>query len=54
MWFVKYLFISPILCIVDVEGEGAGDGEGQVGDGGHQVHPGGPGEVLQSVLCHSL
>ena len=42
-----YLSFSSILEVVDVEGQGAGDGEGQVGENGHQVHPRRPGEVLQ-------
>ena len=46
------LSISPILEIVDVEGKGAGDSEGQVGDGGHEVHPGWPEEVLQIGVDH--
>ena len=31
---------------VDVEREGGGDGEGEVGHRGHQVHPARPREVL--------
>ena len=38
---------GPVLGVVDVEGEGAGDGEGQVGDHGHQVNPGRPVEGLE-------
>ena len=44
---VEYLLRSSILAVIDVEAEGAGDGEGQVGDDGHRVHPGGPWDVLQ-------
>ena len=42
-----YLPICSILEIVNVEGEGAGDGECQVGDHGHQVNPGRPVEGLE-------
>ena len=37
----------PVLGVVDVEAQGAGEGEGQVGDHGNSLHPGGPGDVLQ-------
>ena len=43
---VNSLLRCSVLPIVDVEAEGAGDGEGQVGDDGHRVHPGGPRDVL--------
>ena len=48
---MRYIGLSdrlagPVLGVVDVEGEGAGDGEGQVGDHGHQVNPGRPVEGL--------
>ena len=41
-----------VLPVVDVEADGAGDGEGQVGDDGEHVHPGGPVDILKlkSVL----
>ena len=37
----------PILGIVDVEAQGAREGERQVGDHGHHPHPGGPRDILQ-------
>ena len=43
---VHPLFRCSVLSIVDVETEGAGGGEGQVGDDGHHVHPRGPWDVL--------
>ena len=36
-----------VLPVVDVEADGAGDGEGQVGDDGEHVHPGGPVDILK-------
>ena len=39
-----------MLSIIDVEAEGAGDGEGQVGDDSHRVHPWGPRDVLQIFI----
>ena len=44
---VEYLLRSSILAVIDVKAEGAGDGEGQVGDDGEHVHPRGPRDVLQ-------
>ena len=44
---VEYLLWGSILAVIDVEAEGAGDGEGQVGDNGNRVHPGGPWDGLQ-------
>jgi len=35
---------------VDVEWEGGGDGEGEVGHRGHQVHPARPREVLATEI----
>ena len=40
-------FPEAVLAIVDVEAEGAGDGEGQVGDDADHLQPGGPRYVLQ-------
>ena len=42
------LSFEAVLAIVDVEAEGAGDGEGQVGDDADHLHPGGPRYVLHS------
>ena len=36
-----------VLPVVDVEADGAGDGEGQVGDDGEHVHPGRPVDILK-------
>ena len=36
-----------VLPVVDVEADGAGDGEGKVGDDGEYVHPGGPVDILE-------
>ena len=44
---VEYLLWGSILAVIDVEAEGAGDGEGQVRDDGHRVHPWRPWDVLQ-------
>ena len=44
---VHSLIRCSVLPIVDVEAEGAGDGEGQVGDDGEHVHPGGPVGILK-------
>ena len=44
---------QAVLAIVDVEAEGAGDGEGQVGDDADHLKPGGPWYVLQSSYTHS-
>ena len=40
------LVLGAVESEVDVEWEGGGDGEGEVGHGGHQVHPSRPREVL--------
>ena len=44
---VEYLLRSSILAVIDVKAQGAGDGEGQVGDDGEHVHPGGPVDILK-------
>ena len=49
-----YLVVAPVLEVVDVEGERAGDGQRQVGDGGDDVHPGWPVEPLQTEDYHLL
>ena len=41
------LSISPILGIVDVEGQGAGDVEKQVGDDGHRSTQGGQEKIYK-------
>ena len=38
--------LEAVLAIVDVEAEGAGDGEGQVGEDADHLQPGGPRYVL--------
>ena len=40
------LVLGAVESEVDVEWEGGGDGEGEVGHRGHQVHPVWPREVL--------
>ena len=44
---VHHLFRCSVLPIVDVEADGAGEGEGQVGDDGEHVHPRRPGYGLK-------
>jgi len=51
---VEYLLRSPVLPVVDVEAQGAGDGEGQVGDDGEHVHPLRPWYVLLMCSVESL
>ena len=51
---VEYLLRSSILTVIDVEAEGAGDGEGQVGDNGECVYPGGPWDVLKLFMYFSV
>ena len=41
--------LSAVESEVDVEWEGGGDGEGEVGHRGHQIHPAWPREVLGTV-----
>ena len=41
-----FLVFCSIENEVNVEREGGGDSEGEVGDHGDPVHPGGPGELL--------
>ena len=41
-------FRCPVLPVIDIEAEGAGDGECQVGDDGEHVHPGGPVDILDN------
>ena len=48
---MKSFVWCSIVSIVDVEADGAGDGEAQVGDDGEHVHPGGPVIVLQESSC---
>ena len=43
------LVLGAVESEVDVEWEGGGDGEGEVGHRGHQVHPARPQEVLGIV-----
>ena len=43
------LVLGAVEREVDVEWEGGGDGEGEVGHRGHQVHPARPREVLWIV-----
>ena len=46
------LFRCSVLPVVDVEAEGAGDSEGQVGDDGEHVHPGGPVDILEYTVLN--
>ena len=52
---VHSFFRCPVLPVIDIEAEGAGDGEGQVGDDGEHVHPGGPVDILEQFpLYHFM
>ena len=51
---VHHLLWCSILAIVDVEADRAGEGEGQVGDDGHHVHPWGPRYLLGWTSLDSL
>ena len=55
---MRYIFrlsdrlAGPVLGVVDVEGEGAGGGEGQVGDHRHKVNPRRPIEGLENIIVY--
>ena len=48
------MFRSSVLPVVDVEADGAGDGEGQVGDDREHVNPGWPWNILWKATLFFL
>ena len=43
----KYHSPRPVQCVVDVEGDGGGECESQMGDHCYQVYPGRPHKLLE-------